>query len=175
MRPAIRRFDKRIVKSVLALPENWNESMLMVSTIGQPAVMLLIPLCIIGYGLIHHRAPLILAGGATIAVFMLNLIVKMIIDRARPNSEYVRKMIIQTASFPSAHATASVACLGLGTLLALHYSVTGAILLASGSAIACLLIGLSRVYLRAHYPSDIIGGWLLGSLGIILAASFLQP
>ncbi len=147
--------------------------MLTVSTVGQPAVMLLIPLCTIGYGLIHHRAPLVLAGAATIGVFLLNLIVKMIINRARPNSEYARKMLIQTASFPSAHATASAACLGLGVLLCLPCNFMSALILASFSFIGCLLIGLSRVYLRAHYPSDIIGGWLLGTLGIVIASSFL--
>lgn len=173
MRPAIRRFDKRIVQSILNLPDQWQEAMTLVSIIGQPAVMLLIPLCAAGYGLVYHRPPLVLASAATIGVFLLNLIVKMIVNRARPNSEYARKMLIQTASFPSAHATASVACLGLGALLLLHHQPLSAALLAGISIIACSLIGLSRVYLRAHYPSDIIGGWLLGGLGIILSASMI--
>ena len=147
--------------------------MSIVSIVGQPAVMLLIPLCTIGYGLIYHKPMLLLASMAVIGVFLLNLVVKMIIKRARPNSEYVRKMLIQTASFPSAHATASVACLGLGVLLMVQQHEYGALVLASLSILSCLLIGLSRVYLRAHYPSDIIGGWLLGGFGIALAASIL--
>jgi hypothetical protein len=39
------------------------------------------------------------------------------------------------------------------------------------AAFLCLLIGFSRIYLGAHFPTDVFGGWLLG--GIILAVYFI--
>jgi len=59
-------------------------------------------------------------------------------------------------SFPSSHAANSA---GLMTLLALSYPVWTPV-----AASIALAVGLSRVYVGVHYPSDVLGGFLLGFL-----------
>jgi undecaprenyl-diphosphatase len=86
---------------------------------------------------------------------------------------------VSTASFPSGHAMLSaIVYLTLGVLLARFlyhrrlkvYVLTVAILLS-------LFIGLSRIYLGVHYPTDVLAGWSAGAawaLLCLLAARFLE-
>jgi membrane protein DedA with SNARE-associated domain/membrane-associated phospholipid phosphatase len=90
------------------------------------------------------------------------------IDRPRPADPLVHT---SNSSYPSAHAayaTAWIACAVVATRRAGLASQATIVLVAIGIAAA---VGLSRVYLRAHYWSDVAGGWGLG-IGIfgLLAA-----
>ncbi|MFI6335044.1 phosphatase PAP2 family protein [Streptomyces sp. NPDC050535] len=75
------------------------------------------------------------------------------------------------AAFPSGHAmTAAVVC---GLLLwLLHLYGAGRTLRRTALALAVasvLGVGLTRVWLGVHWPSDVVGGWLLGALLVALA------
>lgn len=76
------------------------------------------------------------------------------------------------AAFPSGHAmTATVVC---GLLLwLLHRHGTGRALWRTALTVAVVSVvgvGLTRVWLGVHWPSDVLGGWLLGALLVVLAA-----
>lgn len=92
---------------------------------------------------------------------------KSIVWARRPDTLYA--MDLHTTSFPSGHAADSVAIYGLigylmFTRMPQPYNFIG-ILLGIG---APLLIGMSRVYLGAHYPTDVIGGWVAAAVGLAL-------
>lgn len=77
------------------------------------------------------------------------------------------------AAFPSGHAlTATVVC---GLLLWLfHLYGAGPALRRTGLALAVVSVvgvGLTRVWLGVHWPSDVLGGWLIGALIVALAAA----
>lgn len=103
-------------------------------------------------------------------------IVKLILGRPRP--PFYEARIIQAGfSFPSGHATmASVLYGSLAVLvIAAVHRLWLRVLVAVGAAVAIFWIGLSRVYLGVHYPSDVLAGWVGGALWvlIVLAASRL--
>ncbi|WP_274653126.1 phosphatase PAP2 family protein [Paenibacillus humicola] len=109
--------------------------------------------------LLKHRRELALLTGGMLGSTLLNELLKRIYHRARPD---IHRIVAETGySYPSGHAMASLTFYGLLVyLLWRHLSSRGwrLVLLAfSFCMIAC--IGLSRIYLGVHYPSDVLGGY----------------
>ena len=74
--------------------------------------------------------------------------------------------------FPSGHATAAAAFFGALTYLAGALPTPTRTVVRTLAALAIVLVGLSRVMLRAHWPSDVVGGIALG-LALASAAALL--
>jgi len=127
---------------------------------------LIITLIILGLGAFfwlkaERRTALALALSG-IASSLLDLALKLSFHRARP--EFSWSPALHSYSFPSGHVTTSVAVYGMATyLLSRRYphlrwplgALTGLLLLG---------IGLSRIYLGAHWPTDVVGGFAAGGL-----------
>lgn len=102
----------------------------------------------------------------------LSEIQKYWVARARPDLE-THLVFVQTSSFPSGHAASSM-IFYLSLALALtarsrwHRPAGAAAILLS------LCIGLSRVMLGVHWPSDVIGGWSFGLLWVLLTLRLAQ-
>ncbi|MGA1831815.1 phosphatase PAP2 family protein [Rhizobium wenxiniae] len=116
---------------------------------------------------------LLLARQTAIAIFMflsiaggwvLSSVLKLGVARPRP--DIVPHLVeVHDMSFPSGHAMLSaVTYLTLAALLsrAQQYRSTRIFLLATGILLT-FMIGLSRLYLGVHYPTDVLGGWCAGA------------
>lgn len=99
---------------------------------------------------------------AVILSFVLNIILKAVFSRQRPD---VLRFIDETSfSFPSGHAMTSASLFTMLSLLILKFitSVPKRLALISVCAVIAVVIGFSRLYLGVHYAGDIIGGWIIG-------------
>ena len=110
--------------------------------------------------------------GATLVAALLHTLFKFLVARPRP-PETLWLVDVSSNSFPSGHANASlVFYLFFMTItrryLIIHGHRTAANLITGIGPLVVILIGFSRVYLGVHYLSDVIGGWLLGSILLII-------
>ena len=145
----------------------WMESVLIdVTALGSSVVLGLIVLIITGYLLLEARyvtALIVLV--TSISGEIVNELLKLLVDRPRPTVVPHLRTVV-TASFPSGHAMESaIIYLTLGALL--MRVVEGRItkIYCMGMAIfLTFIVGVSRVFLGVHYPTDVVGGWMLGFL-----------
>lgn len=106
--------------------------------------------------------------GAVVSGAIVSTLLKTVFNRTRPDIADVTRVF--TASFPSGHATTSaVVYLTLGALLASSTPYHRLKALYLGTAIfLTVLIGITRLYLGVHYPTDVAAGWLLGAAWALL-------
>jgi undecaprenyl-diphosphatase len=110
---------------------------------------------------------------AAMACWLTNQLIKALVQRPRPTTEYVRVTEHPDGwSFASGHTVAGTLFFGALALIAWRFIVPGrwrsvliAILIGT-----IVLIGISRVYVGAHWPTDVVGGWLIGALFLALLA-----
>lgn len=102
---------------------------------------------------------------AVVGSLILNQLLKAGFNRPRPDL-VPHGMVVYYASFPSGHAMlAASVYLTLGALLArLQQQRSQAILIMSTAILVTVLVGISRVYLAVHWPSDVLAGWAAGSI-----------
>lgn len=95
---------------------------------------------------------------------LLSTVLKLFYQRPRPDL-VPHGMAVFTASFPSGHATMSaIAYLTLATLVARVDRNRGVKVLVLTLGVGMtLLVGISRIYLGVHWPSDVLAGWCVGA------------
>lgn len=183
-----RAFDERILLALrnpadLKQPigPRWLETaMVDLTGLGGVPTLTLITALVVIYLLVSRRfANAALVAGAISGGAVLSDILK--VSFARPRPEVVDHLVsVQSMSFPSGHAMASaVVYLTLGALLARterRRAVRGYIF--AVAVLLTLLIGVTRIYLGVHYPTDVLAGWALGAAWALLCwlvARWLRP
>lgn len=136
-----------------------------ITSLGSNVVLGLLSLIVVGYLLVSgRRSGALVVAASAIGAGLLSLTLKDIFHRARPD---VVAHIVQahSASFPSGHSLGSAAIyLTLGLLLTRfdrepkvrRYTVGVAVFLT-------ILVGVSRLYLGVHWPTDVLAGWAVGA------------
>jgi hypothetical protein len=132
----------------------------LVTDTGIGAAYLLLPLL---YWLWSRRKTAALGVLLLLSAYV-NSFLKYLVATPRPSAEGIRILRHEASpSFPSGHSQASAAFWGyLAYLLRRKWAWAVA-------AAIIFLVGVSRVYLGAHYPADVIGGWFIGLLLVAIA------
>ena len=103
-----------------------------------------------------------------------SLLVKSLVERARPPApDWLG--VFGGSSFPSEHAAQALATWGvIGVMVIAGRSVRARTLLMTGAFLIALLVGLTRIYLGAHWMTDVLAGWALGGAwGSLLIIGYL--
>ena len=96
-------------------------------------------------------------------------ITKDAVDRPRPS-----RALVDTdgAAYPSAHAAYAVTWVAVAVALSRALpNVASRFAFVTVAMVIAVVVGLSRIYLRAHYLSDVVGGWGLGAAIFALCGS----
>jgi undecaprenyl-diphosphatase len=165
-------FDTKILQALRSpadpsrpLGPVWIENALLdLTAIGGTTVLTLVTLAVVGFLLLQarYRTAFVVAL-TTVSGEMLNYALKNAFDRPRPSIVPHLRAAFST-SFPSGHAMESaIVYLTLGAILmrAAERRFTKAYILGV-AVLLTMLVGVSRVYLGVHYPTDVIGGWIIG-------------
>lgn len=149
-----------------------EETMRDITALGGTAVLCIVVLAVTGLlALAGRRREAIALLAAVGGGMVLSLLLKLGFDRPRP--ELVpHGMAVYTSSFPSGHSMmAAVTYLTLGSVIArdLRDHAMRACVLALAVAIT-VAVGISRVYLGVHWPTDVLAGWAIGAAWAALSS-----
>jgi membrane-associated phospholipid phosphatase len=132
------------------------------------STLVLWPVAIIaGVGVWRWRRrwlPAVLPALALAGAWAGSLLIKGLVGRPRPPVAG-RLTVVHSWSYPSEHAAQALATWGmLALMLMAGRSARARVLLAAGAALIAFVVGLTRLYLGAHWMTDVLGGWALAGV-----------
>lgn len=177
---AILRGLRTGANSAIPVGPTWlADPMIEVTALGSVTVLTLITIFAVGYLVAIRKYPTALfVAMAVVGGALWSSVLKALFFRSRP--DIVSHLVhVSSASFPSGHAmNSAIVYLTLATLLARSQDgVRVRIYLLTVAIVLTMLVGISRVYLGVHWPSDVIARWSVGALWAVLcslAGKYLQ-
>ncbi|MBY8914033.1 phosphatase PAP2 family protein [Bacillus sp. YC2] len=172
---AVQLFDERVIEAAVSLRGPWvSEVMLWITELGTTAVLL--PLLLLSCAVLYFykKTPdVVFLPLLFLIERIMNIKVKELIERARPAYE---PLVHETSySFPSGHSmNAAVIYPVIAYLFIKHVPFFAAKkrIVSVCTGILVILIGISRIYLGAHFPTDVLAGFSLGLCLVSLFAFF---
>ena len=146
-------------------PPWFEDTVAQITTLGGYPVLVLLVGAVVGYLLIARKfGPALFLVVSIVAGTVLSQVLKIAYSRPRP--DLVDHLVqTHTASFPSGHATMSaLVYLTLASLIVrLVEDLSIRVYVMCVAVLLAVLVGVSRVYLGVHWPSDVAAGWALGA------------
>ena len=146
------------------------------TALGGNTILTLFALAVFGYlGLNQRWKDAVIIAISVIGGVIVSLLLKEVFDRPRPDLVPHLSHTL-TSSFPSGHSMlAAVTYLTLGALVAemaerkrqIVYPLVVALLLT-------VMVGVSRVHVGVHWPTDVLGGWMMGAAWALLCWSVIR-
>ena len=156
----IMNFDSAVYNFIISFKSNFLTNIFKFITFFGSSIPL-ISICIISFLFIKNKKIPMYISINLIVTAIFNLLLKNIIRRNRPVGY---RLVEETGfSFPSGHSMASMAFYGLIIYLVFKYvkNKYAKIALCTFLSILIVAIGISRIYLGVHYPSDVLAGFMI--------------
>ncbi|MDQ3956599.1 MAG: phosphatase PAP2 family protein [Actinomycetota bacterium] len=176
--PVLDGFDRPLVRWFADLrSDGLTTAMRVITAMGGTIVALVVLTAGALTSYVVTRSPRWLAffAGVMGGGLQLAAIVKPIVGRARPLLDAV--YLVSSDAWPSGHAAVGAACWGalafFGARKGRSKSVATTVWLIGG--IIIVLVGISRVYLGVHWPTDVLAGWALGGFWVTVVAVATRP
>ena len=177
MKSHVQRFDASLTRSIISLfGHSTRPFFAAVTHLGDPLPIIAVTLYVTWLGISSYGTGMVAAGVVIPATVIVGALLKIAFERARPVTEYALAMKLQTFSFPSGHSTGSM--IAYGTLAYLMTGIAGAgiaMFMVPLLIAVPVFVGISRVYLGAHFPSDVIAGWALGAAALLITIFVIKP
>ncbi|CUR55654.1 Phosphoesterase, PA-phosphatase related protein [metagenome] len=143
---------------------------------GTIGVTVMVTVLVVALFANKHRRAAYFTAGAMIATSLITTGVKLLLSRDRPGYQDAIGFLV-SHSMPSGHASSSAALAGVGIVLVLmlvrRANLRRALIIAF--VVVAFLVGLDRILLGRHYPSDVVAGWLLGVGVVFIALAVYSP
>ncbi len=123
-----------------------------------------------------HRRAAGFVVGVMLATSLATTGLKVLVDRSRPDWQSLDEFL-DNGAFPSGHASAIAAFTGVVIVLVTMLVRRQAIrrLLSGAMVLVAIVVGLDRILLGRHFPSDVVGGALLGAAFVLLGLVLYSP
>ena len=158
-------WDEALMLALHSLSQPWLDTLFMAVT-HTAGILIVFPVSAMFIYLWRRseRITAVLLVAAAITFPLISLLLKSQFERPRPDV-FPPLVVEHTASFPSGHTLTAVVVYGLISVLLWQ---RGHRFLSIISGIWVFVIALSRVYLGAHYPSDVLASLALGTILLII-------
>jgi undecaprenyl-diphosphatase len=170
-------FDAAVIRQVQGWETPWLTPVMKFFTIigtGVPVVAITAAILFILHRFFRNGRELLLFLFAVIGSSLLNPLLKSVFHLQRPT---LHRLVEQTGyGFPSGHAMGAFSLYGITAYLFWRHirSKKGLIVWIAVSAFLILAIGISRIYLGVHYPSDVVGGYLASGCWVFACIGIFQ-
>jgi undecaprenyl-diphosphatase len=165
----VQQLDRRLTDAIGQLPRSWRPGMNLMTFLGEPLIVIAA-----GFGgyiaaTLRHQPSVQRAFIYAILAFGLGVGLKRAIHRSRPDHLTLMSFGLKSYSFPSGHAFGGVIFYGLFSVIgSRHLNAPADILWMAIIWLMIFAIGVSRIYLGSHYPTDVMGGWVFGALALLI-------
>ena len=163
--------DARFVEYLYSLRDpNILAVLVLITKLGDWS--LVIPVAAISGALLIYFKRIHLAAGLAVSLigaFVTSTAFQMLLQRARPPEEF-HAVIESSYTFPSRHATVAIALYGFLMYVNSKLTVSPPLrkLISLALFLVIVLLGFSRIYLGVHYPTDVLGGYIIGYLFMLI-------
>jgi len=174
--------DLAAVRALAATREPVSVAVMgLITSLGSPAAMCVVATAVCGWLAWRQRVaePLLLGAAGVGGIAGLDTATKYMVARPRPPAA-LHAVVVNGYSFPSGHACFSAVVLPLCCVMAIRWAVRGPwrrLAVCVFSLLGVAAVGFSRVFLGAHYPTDVLGGWALAGAwdAVLVLAVVLVP